>query len=668
MRIAIKLILACLLLGAWTLRAAPSITVSPTVITNNYVGTILLSISNLSSAGVTVRVDRFLDVNSNGVVDGNEWAGQSFYVTDGQVPLVEGVRNSNVPGDDDGLTNKTIQSHVPYPGVNLTLEHVSGQYIYRVTDLGNGQTASALLGIAQLVLPQGVTGQVFAGGGAPLGNAPVVVGPQNGNDGFGAISDSHGNFAIYAPPGDYQLMCVYPGQVATGGAGFDITSNNFTSENMTNVASDGTTISGQVTDSVTAAGLPGIAIQAQTTNGQFVYIATGPNGDYTLSVNTNKWTVKMSQGEGTMLGYCRGEMDKISANTSSGSVSGVNFQLIKGNALVYGTVTTPQSNAVPSVIMQANDTNNSVFDSEGLTDANGNYSAALVAGGDVVEASSSDLIGYTSSSADFFTISNGQALQENFVLQPVTASLSGVVKDNLGNPLGNIELIADPTNDPTGALNENFESAPDGSFSIGVGGGGWNLFVECNTANSSNLISQYLAVNVTNGENLSGLVLLAQHATATIYGKVTDSSGSPLSSVNMFANATVDGANYVSGCDNTDTNGNYSILAFPGEWSVGGGYPGMLNQNVTVSGTSSVMLNFIVSSQSGPPSLGQPVLSDGQFRFQVIGNNGQNYRIDVSTSLLTNRWTPVSTNIGSFQFTDAVGTNRSRFYRAVAVP
>jgi hypothetical protein len=667
MKIAINLVLACLLFGAWNSRAAPSITVSPTTITNNYVGGILLSISNLSSAGVTVRVDRFLDVNSNGIVDGNEWAGQSFYVTDGQEPLIGGVRNSNVPGDDDGLTNKAIQTHVPYPGVNQTINHIAGQYIYRVTDLGNGETATALLGIAQQVLPQGVTGKVFAGGGTPLSNAPVVAGPQNGNNGFGTVSDGNGNFTIYAPPGNYQLLTVYPGQMALQAGGLTIVSNDFTSENATNFASDGTTISGVVTDSVSGVGLPGIAIQAQTTNGQFVYIATGPSGDYSLLVDSNNWTVKLSGGEGSILGYCRGPTTKLTANASSGSVAGVNFQMIKGNALVYGSVTTPPSTGLAAVTMQAADTNHSIFDSEGLSDASGNYSVALVAGGDTVAPNGSDLTGYSGGSATNFTVASGQAIEENFVLQPISSFLSGVVQDNLGNPLGNLSLIADPTNDPTGSLDVNFQSAADGTFSVGVGSGAWNLFVECNTANSLGLISEQITVNVANGQSVSNLVLIAQHSTATIYGRVTDASGHPLSAVSMFANTIGGGAFYVSGCDTTDTNGDYSILVFPAQWSVGGGYQGMTNQNVTVSGSTSVMLNFVVSSQSSAPSLGHPGLSGGQIQFEVIGNNGQNYGIEVATNL-SGAWTPVFTNIGSFSFSNVIGTNRSLFYRAVALP
>jgi len=136
----------------------------------------------------------------------------------------------------------------------------------------------------------------------------------------------------------------------------------------------------------------------------------------------------------------------------------------------------------------------------------------------------------------------------------------------------------------------------------------------------------------------------------------------------MFANATVGTNNYVSGCVSTDTNGYYSILAFPANWTVGGSYPGMTNENVTVIGTNNALLNFVVNNGAIAPTLSQPVLSAGVFHCQVTGNGSQNYRMDASTNLL-NGWTPVYTNVGSFPFNDNVGTNyRARFYRAVAVP
>ena len=104
-----------------------------------------------------------------------------------------------------------------------------------------------------------------------------------------------------------------------------------------------------------------------------------------------------------------------------------------------------------------------------------------------------------------------------------------------------------------------------------------------------------------------------------------------------------------------------------GRWECG--YPGMTNENVTVaSGATNVTLNFVVMTQFNAPSLGHPVLSGGQFQFQVTGNGGQNYRIDVSTNLLSNGWTPVYTNMGSFPLTNAVGNQLPSIASSVPWP
>ena len=390
-----KLAVAALVLcgrAAWA--GSLAVTVSPNSITNNYVGSITLTISGVSSNGATVRVDRILDVNSNALVDAYEFADDSYYVTDGQVPRIGGVRNSNVPGDDDGLTNGAIQCHKPYPGADRTVAGIAGQCIYRVTDLGNGQTATAIFGIAQQVLPQGVTGQLFLPGGAPLANAPVVWFSPQGNGGGGAVSGANGSFTLYTPPGAYSLLTVYPGQLSDAGAQVTVNSNNFTPVSVTNLASDGTTISGSVADSVTSAGLPGISVMAQDNAGYAVVAFTAANGNYSMALNSNKWTLNVGGSEGTLLGYCRGPVSKITADASHGSVSNINFQLIKGNALAYGVVTTPQSNGIPNIQMDASDVNNQIFDAHGLTDAGGNYSVAMVAGTNSVGPDSSSLSGY----------------------------------------------------------------------------------------------------------------------------------------------------------------------------------------------------------------------------------------------------------------------------------
>ena len=181
---------------------------------------------------------------------------------------------------------------------------------------------------------------------------------QTGDDGFGVVSDGTGHFTVYTTPGAYQIVTVYPGQLANASVSPTVNSNQFVTANLTNVPTDGLpTISGQVIDSVTSNGLPGIPIQGESSSGLAVFTFAGTNGAYTVQVNADKWTLQMGGGVGTILGYDRGSVTKISTN-ASGAVTNVNFQLVKGNALVYGTVTTSQSNAVPTVEMQSSDTYN----------------------------------------------------------------------------------------------------------------------------------------------------------------------------------------------------------------------------------------------------------------------------------------------------------------------
>jgi hypothetical protein len=79
--------------------AAATLSVTPNSISNLYPGNITLQINGLTN-GETVLVERFLDINTNGVIDVSEPLVQSFRVTDGKVDSIGGVRNLNIPGDD----------------------------------------------------------------------------------------------------------------------------------------------------------------------------------------------------------------------------------------------------------------------------------------------------------------------------------------------------------------------------------------------------------------------------------------------------------------------------------------------------------------------------------------------------------------------------------------
>src|SRR4051794_1451808 len=93
-----SLCLAALASCAVTHALGAGLTISPQVITNDYIGKITLTITGLA-VGKTVAVEKYIDFNANGIIDAaTEWPVQSFLISDGRVAMIGGVRNSSVPG------------------------------------------------------------------------------------------------------------------------------------------------------------------------------------------------------------------------------------------------------------------------------------------------------------------------------------------------------------------------------------------------------------------------------------------------------------------------------------------------------------------------------------------------------------------------------------------
>ncbi len=661
--------------------ASPALTINPPAVTNDFVGTVNLHITGLTS-GETIRVDKFLDANGNGIIDLGDLLVESFTVTDGQVPLIGGVRNSNVPGDDDGATNGQITVNLFYPNIAATLDSVAGNYLVRVSDPNNGGVTPVIqtFTVSQKVLPQGVSGQVTAAGsGLPLSNAVVVLAQQSGNGVTGTVADSNGNYTIYGTPNDYAVVCLKSGFVSDQGAGsVTITSNSFASVNLTNAVASAI-ISGNVSDSSSAVGLPGLFIQIENkTNNLFTGAFSDTNGNFTAPVTAGTWKVKLGGESGALLGYASPN-NSFSADTTSGNVSNINFQMFKATALVYGSIKDTQTNPVPVIRMDAQDQGN-VFQAVGQSDVSGNYSIGVLASTnlnispDNNALSVANLIGQGTN----VVITNGQALLLNFTLLHSTAHLRGQLVDNNSNPVPNMNLVVFPVSTNNSGISINPTTDGNGNFDIGVYGGTWNLNLEVNSANNANLVGPNLVFNVTDGVDINNIRMVAQNATAQISGTVTDNHGTPLSGVRPFGNATNSGTFYLAGAT-TDTNGFYSFQVFPAGWTVGvqdsdltsRGYQTVSNQSTTISGNNSQVVNFVVQPiNNTPPALNQPGLSSGQFHFQLNGLSGRNYRIDASTNLTA--WVTLGTNTafaGNFVFTDTNSPSfKSRFYRAVLLP
>ncbi len=670
--------LACL----FSLRAqSASLVVSPSTLTNDFKGTVVISITGLTP-GATVAVEQYLDANGNGAIDSpKEALVRAFSVTDGRVTSIGGVRDVNVPGDDDGLTNGQIRIELAYPGLSQTLSRIAGNYLIRIYDPASGfSPLTNSLIIKQKLYPQGATGKVTASDtGAPLTNAVVVMVSQNG-PGFGTVADASGNFTIYGTPGDYFLLAIANGFVNDQGAGgVTVISNLFASKNITNLPAN-RTISGKVSDSVSGLGLPGIFVEGETSDNLFAPAFSDASGQFTMPVVAGDWKVKVSHDSGVaQLGYLTAGTS-IRTNVTSGSASNINFQFVKPSALIYGSVRDNQSNAVPGLSIQGNDFSY-IYQASGASDAQGNYSMGVFAadwniGPDNGELAALNLIGQGAN----VSVTNGQALRQDFIVQRTGSHLRGRLIDNTGAPIGQMTLVVQLFAGQGPGLSSVYpQTGNDGAFDAGVYAGHWDIALECGSAADRGVVGPRLDFDVLDGVDQNNITLITQPATAQLSGLVRDNQGTPLS-LQTYGNMILNGTNYTSCGGNTDVNGRYQFPVCAGLWQVGisgdltsRGYDNPPNQTALVSGSNATANITIYPLGQTPPSLAQAAYFNGHFQFRLTGSPDRKYRVEVTTNVNNPAsWVILRTNTalgGVFDFIDANSPPvPPRFYRAVLVP
>ena len=583
-------------------RAAVGLTVNPSSISNTYSGAVTLQISGLTN-GETVLVERFLDANTNGLVDTGELLVQSFLVTDGQVTSFGGIRDTNVPGDDDGTIDKAIQTSVNFSG-GPEFSRAAGQQLFRVSSpTSNFTPVVRPMTVTQAAFAQRITGTVTNSSGAAVPAAFVALLVQAGNNQrfvAGLQADASGNYSINAATNSYMLIAAKNGFVADFGAAPMVTLNpNQVATQNVGLTPGTQTISGRVTDETTGNGIPAIQLFFESSNSMFAVAFTDTNGNFSVSALPDQWKVDISDFSLSAGGYLRPQ-NKPPVDTTGGSASGVNIQLAKEAALIYGSLKNDTNGPLPGISLSGNDNNNQ-YQSRATTDANGNYTMGVTANTWFIGPDNRNpgLAGYIVQGTNV-TLTNGQAMLVNFVAQRSTAHLLGRVTDadNGGSPVSGLTILTFPQN---GGSSASALTDSNGNFDLGVFGGTWTVQLESGSAAQRNVIGPSLTFTVTDGVNISNINYVVRQATARISGIVTNSSGQSLANVNVNGFITVNGTNY-SSYTQTDGTGHYQLSAFTNAtWQVsldcfglsqqGYGCPNF--QNVTLSGPNGTA-NFTV--------------------------------------------------------------------------
>jgi len=407
---------------------AVNLTISPSSVRNDYVGPITFTVTGLA-LGQSVQIDRFADLNGNGSVDVGEplTEGSSFTLTDGQMSLIDGVRNLNIPGDDDGVENGSITATVFFQPSRQsgTGDEAPGAYLYELSDPAQGTslTSPRPFTVSQdTTLPQGITGTVMAAaGGQPLA-ALVLVAPAGSNRVYSAVTDTHGQYTIYTNPGTYtvQPLSIAPGYIAS--PTLDATMvppGQFVTQDFT-LAAAGLTVSGTVSDSVTGAGLPGVGVSATSSTGVAADF-TDRAGRYSFQVTNGDWRVFPDQASAERIGYVGFTSHDVTTINSSVTID---FQFPKATALIYGTVLDNQGSPVIGINMRRIERSapqGHTFLPQGHTlPPSGNYSIGVFGGSWWVGPDEDELNDFGCAYPDVRVLvapSDGQAVRQDFTLQ-----------------------------------------------------------------------------------------------------------------------------------------------------------------------------------------------------------------------------------------------------------
>ncbi len=656
-----------------------TLSINPNSVPSNYAGSIDVTVNGLAS-GETVQIERFIDLNSNGVIDTGEPLISSFLVTDGKVVSIGAARNTNIPGDEDLTANSQIRTTLRFPQFP-EIGMGAGASLFRVSSPQNRfAPTQAAFSVTQPSYPQAVTGAVTVNG-AVAASAFVAALDGTGTFFAGALSDAAGKYRMNLPAGNYMLLAFKSGSIGNfnSAAKVSLAAGATATANINNAAGN-RVISGKIADVDSGAGLPGVQFFVEDDNGDFTLAVTDRLGNYSATVSAqSNWQVQPSENSLAMLGYLRAHSQSL-ANTLSGNAT-LNVGLPKATALVYGTVKDQAGKPVVGLEIRGHQQMDGGLRGSGTTDASGNYSVGLIQGSWSISPDGDSLkrFGLLGKNKDV-TLAGNQFTRADLDTKAATAHLRGRVVDDQDNPVdGDVYMFA---SDPVTGWSSETGADGSGNFDLPVFAGTWNVSITIENSPQSYVVPQ-LSFVVQDNIDQNNLTLRLKNPTAHINGSVRDNSSRGLSGIDVYAYATINGLNYNVNSQ-TDGSGNFSLPVINGSWSVGVNCrdiePLQLqcpqNQTISISGANANITLVASSQNSVGPQITTTSLPDGKiglfYSAMLEATGGQQpltwslgprsalppgLSIEPPTGLAWIQGTP--TKAGTFQFTirvtDAIG-------------
>jgi uncharacterized repeat protein (TIGR03803 family) len=477
--------------------AAVTFNITPSAVSNTYNGTITLQINGLTNK--TVVIQKYLDLNTNGVIDGSDWLVQQFTLQDGTNFVIGGVTNFNVPGDLNATTG-AITATLNFRNGDF-VQNIVGNYLYKLSSPGGHfEPLTNQFAVANFPFLQTVTGNVVSNStGTTLPNAVVLMFPPprpgdsgpSGNPLAGVVANNAGSYTAQLPPGTYMPVAFesnYAANLSTAPL-LTLAASQTITTNLT-LTNASTSISGNVVDAGNPSiGLPGVMIPVQSTDGLLVITFTDTNGNFNVPVTAGTWKLQVQGSSLIVHGYVG--LDN-GTNVSAGT-TGLTLALPKATALFYGSVTDNLGNPMAGIDVEAYDTGSNLYGPDGYTDTNGNYFLGIVGGlnndpWQIQISSDKSPANYIFSQPDLDSnggtnINSGQVVLANFTAMLATNYITGNVKANGTNIVG-VGVNANATINSVN-FSQYVDTDASGNYSMNVANGTWTVGVNCNSGDDS---------------------------------------------------------------------------------------------------------------------------------------------------------------------------------------
>lgn len=518
--------------GTWSIRASK----------NGFVAS--QSVSVAASVGALIQNQNFSLASGANQVSGV--VRRAVTTADGQTGFstFAGVTVSAIPTTGAAISTIT--------GANgaFSLSLTSGNYIIQLERTGYSTNSSTTLvlnvqetvnGVDFVMIPNpsSVSGKVVGSDGVGISGVTI-----RSTSGASVETSPSGNFTISLSEGTHTLTASRTGYVSTGSQTVTVAADQQITGVEFRMSANAGVIAGRVSSGGLSLSASTISARSLSTN-QTTTQSSDSDGLFTMSLQPGRYQMRVTKS-----GFLPSVADTITLGPGQ-QITGRGYSLVENTARIDGTVS-DANGPVRNLRVVVTSVTDATLSQSSLTLINGSFSFTVPAGS-AYQVRTESVIYATATASTTVLPPTSTAVNVSLTLTPNPSSFSGLVRNQSGNPLANVRVVA--LSRATGIAVDSVLTRANGTYALGLPTGTYDV-----SARLSGYTVDRRDVSLSIGDNLTNTDFLISENFGFITGVITDASSAPLAGVSVnLQSSSGTGASLI-----TDGNGSFSAARLIG--------------------------------------------------------------------------------------------------------